>query len=207
MGVRGPGGTNHSFASAPRTGYLRTMFGTGARLFHWSIALLVAVQIPVGIAMTSEPLAAWADPLFVLHKGVGSVLLALVIGRIIWRVTHPAPPMPDYMPVTEQRIAHATHVMLYLLLVVMTVSGYVRTVGDDYPIELLDILGIPPLISAMPQLAAVMLVVHQFSVFALVILIAAHVAAVVQRHWIDGHPVMDRMWPPIRPKEDDARDR
>ena len=180
------------------------MFGTGARLFHWSIALLVVIQIPAGIAMTSEPLSAWADPLFVLHKGLGVVLLVLVLARIGWRLTHSPPPFPTYMPATEQRIAHATHMALYGLLLVMTVSGYVRTVGDDYPIELLDLLGVPPLLPVMPDVAAIMLVVHRFAVFGLVVLVAAHVAAVVQRDWVDGHPVLRRMWPPLRPKEDDV---
>lgn len=182
------------------------MFGTGARLFHWTIALLVAIQIPAGIAMTSEPLAAFADPLFVLHKGLGVVLLLLIVGRIGWRATHPPPPFPDRMSEVERRLAHRTHVAIYVALLVMAVSGYVRTVADDYPIELLDVLGIPTLVPVMPDLAAAMLVVHQFTVFALVILVTAHVAAVVQRHWIDGDPVLDRMWPPIRPKEDDGRD-
>lgn len=183
------------------------MFGTGARLFHWTIAVLVAVQIPAGIAMTSEPLSEWADPLFVLHKGLGAVLLVLVLGRIVWRATHPPPPFPDFMPEAERKAAHATHIAIYVFLTVMAVSGYVRTVGDDYPIELLDALGVPPLIPIMPDVAAVMLVVHRFAVFVLVMLVAAHVAAVVQRHWIDGHPVLSRMWPPIRPKGDDARPR
>lgn len=180
------------------------MFGTGARLFHWSIALLVFVQIPAGIAMTSEPLAAWSDPLFILHKGLGTILLGLIVCRIAWRLTHPPPPFPEYMPPTEQRVARATHRSLYGLLLIMAGSGYVRTVGDGYPIELLDVMGIPPLLPSMPEVAAVMLVVHRFAVFALVVLIAAHVAAVVQRSWIDGHPVLQRMWPPIRPKDDDA---
>ena len=180
------------------------MFGTGARLFHWTIALLLVVQIPAGIAMTSEPLAAWADPLFILHKGLGVVLVVVVLGRVGWRVTHPPPPFPPFMSAREQRIARATHLSLYALLVVMAVSGYVRTVGDRYPIDLLNVLGIPTLLPLMPEVAAFMLVVHRFTVFALLMLAAAHVAAVVQRHWIDGHPVMDRMWPPIRPKEDDV---
>lgn len=175
------------------------MFGTPARLLHWSIAVLVAVQIPAGIAMTSEPLAAYADPLFVLHKGLGVVLLVLVFARVAWRVMHPPPPFPDHMPERERRIAHWTHVAIYALLVTMVVSGYVRTVGDDYPIELLDALGVPTLLPTMPQVAAVMLVVHQFAVFGLVGLVAVHVGAVLQHHLIEGDGTLDRMWPPVRP--------
>lgn len=175
------------------------MFGTGARLFHWTIAVLVAIQVPAGIAMTSEPLAAWADPLFVLHKGLGVVLLVLVLGRVAWRATHPAPPFPAYMPPLERRIAHWTHMAIYVLLVTMVVSGYVRTVGDDYPIELLDLLGVPTLLPSMPDVAAVMLVVHQFAVMGLVALVAVHVGAVLRHHLIDGDPVLERMWPPVAP--------
>lgn len=176
------------------------MFGTGARLFHWIIAALVAIQIPAGIAMTSEPLAAWSDPLFVLHKGLGVVLLILVFGRVLWRLTHPAPPFPAYMPPLERKLAHWTHMAIYGLLVTMVVSGYVRTVGDDYPIELLDLLGLPTLLPSMPDVAAAMLVVHQFAVIGLVALVAVHVAAVLRHHLIDDDPVLERMWPPVAPR-------
>mgnify|MGYP002623586020 FL=1 len=183
------------------------MYGTGARLFHWSIAAFVAVQIPAGVAMTSEPLRAWADPLFILHKGLGSVLLVLVVGRIAWRVTHPPPPMPEGIPEPERRMARATHLTLYALLLLMATSGYVRTVADGYPVELLGALWVPPLLPRMPGLAAASLVVHQFAVFALVVLAAVHVGAVIQRDRIDGLPILERMWPPIAPGgEADGRD-
>jgi len=173
-------------------------YGTGARLFHWGIAILLIVQIPAGIAMTSEPLAEISGPLFVLHKGLGSVLLVLVVARVLWRLTHRPPPFRDFMPAREQRIAHMTHLGIYMLLLVMVVSGYVRTVGDGYPIELLDALGVPPLIPEMPSVAAAMLVVHQVTVFALVALVAVHVSQVLRHEWIAGNPVLDRMWPPRR---------
>jgi cytochrome b561 len=173
-------------------------YGTVARLFHWTIAVMVAIQIPAGIAMTSEPLAAYADPLYVLHKGMGSILLVLVVGRILWRATHRTPRFPGFMPTREQRIAHATHIAIYAALFTMVVSGYLRTVGDGYPIELVDALGIPPLISEMPRLAAVMLVVHQTVVVVLVALVAVHVSAVLRHELIEGNPVLRRMWPPAR---------
>jgi cytochrome b561 len=172
-------------------------YGTVARLFHWTVASLLLLQIPAGIAMTSEPLAALSNPLYVFHKGSGAVLLVLVLARVAWRITHRAPAFPDFMPPLEQRIANATHVAIYVLLVVMVVSGYVRTIGDGYPIELLDALGVPPLIPQMPELAAAMLVVHQFTVIALVGLVAVHISAVLRHRLIEGNPVLARMWPPL----------
>lgn len=169
-------------------------YGAVARSLHWVIALLVVLQIPAGIAMTSEPLQSTADLFYVFHKGTGAVLLVLVVARIVWRLTHRPPPYPDFVPPLERRIAGATHVAIYVLLVVMVVSGYVRTVGDGYPIELLDALGIPPLIPNMPEVAAVMLIVHQFAVVGLVALVAIHVGAVLRHEVIDGNPILRRMW-------------
>ena len=166
-------------------------YGTVARLFHWTVAVLVAVQIPAGIGMTSEPLLGVSAPLYILHKGSGVVLLVLVTARVVWRITHRPPAFPDYMPPLERRLANATHLAIYGLLVVMTVSGYVRTVGDGYPLEMLDALGIPT------EVAAAMLVIHQFAVIGLVALVAVHVGAVLRHHLIEGNPVLRRMWPPI----------
>lgn len=167
-----------------------------ARLFHWTIALMVVIQIPAGVAMTSEPLEGVGTPLYVLHKGMGVLLLLLIVGRIVWRLTHRPPPFPDSMPPLEQRIAHRTHIAIYVLLVTMVVSGYLRTVADEYPIELLDALGVPPLVGHHPRLAATMLVVHQFAVLALLGLVAVHVSAVLRHHLIDRDATLSRMWPP-----------
>jgi len=171
-------------------------YGTVARAFHWVIALLVLVQIPVGIAMLSQPLSRFSNALFVFHKGGGAVLLVLVFARLGWRVLHRPPPFPDFVPLDERRIASATHHALYVLLLVMVVSGYVRTVGDGYPIELLDLLGVPPLMPLMPRAAAFALIVHQFAVLALVALVAVHVSALLRHQLIDRNPILARMWPP-----------
>ena len=173
-------------------------YDTVARLFHWGFVLLVLVQIPVGIAMTSEAFPGVGDALFILHKGLGSILLLLILLRLVWRVTHPVPALLSDLPALQRRIAGVVHRVLYLMLVIMTVSGYIRTVGDNFPIELLDALGIPPLVSDIPETALMMRAVHKFGAFMLTGLIAAHVGAVVHQALIERRDVMARMWPPIR---------
>jgi cytochrome b561 len=171
-------------------------YGTVARVFHWVMALLILVQIPIGVAMLSQPLSQFSNSLFVFHKGGGAVLLVLVFARLCWRLGHRPPPFPDFVPPPERSIASATHHTLYVLLLVMVISGYVRTVGDGYPIELLDMLGVPPLMPLMPQAAEFALVVHQFASMALVALVAVHVSAVLRHQLVDRHAILARMWPP-----------
>ena len=85
-------------------------FGVGARLLHWLVVLLLLVQIPAGIAMIAPGLEQGSiDRLFVLHKGLGVVLLVVVLSRVLWRLTHPAPPMSEAIPERERRrVARAT---------------------------------------------------------------------------------------------------
>lgn len=174
-------------------------YGTGTRLFHWATAGLVAIMIPVGAAMTSEGFDRWEAGLFIVHKGTGSILLLVLLLRLVWKLSHrDAPPFPDQMPPRQRRIARLTHYSLYGLLLLQATSGYVRTVGDGYPIELLDVLGIPPLIPAMPAVANTLSVVHKFNAYLLTALIAVHVAAVLHQVLIVRDGTLTRMWPPLR---------
>ena len=180
-------------------------YGTVARVFHWVMVPMVLVQIPVGIAMTSEGFPSIGDALFILHKGTGCILLVLVAARILWRLTHPVSTLLPHLPVLERRIAALTHGVIYVLLVVMPVSGYIRTAGDNFPIELLDMMHIPPLVSDIPETARVMLVIHKFSAYTLTALIAAHVGAVMHHALIVRDATMLRIWPPVGRKGPQAR--
>ena len=175
-------------------------YGTVARLFHWVTAGVVLIQLVAGIAMTSEAIPSLNDTFFILHKGMGSLFLLLIAARLVWTWTHRVPALLPGTPALQRRLATLTHAALYALLVVLPVSGYIRTVGDGYPIEMLDALGIPPLVTGIPDIAHVMLVVHKVGGYLLVGLIAAHVAAAAADS-LGRDGVLRRMWPPVRPKE------
>ncbi len=173
-------------------------YDTVARVFHWGFVVMLLIQLPAGIAITSEAFPTIVDELFILHKGLGSVLLVLVIFRVLWRLIHPVAALLPHMPTQQRRIATLVHGLLYVLLLLMGVSGYVRTVGDNFPIELLDAFGVPPLVSDIPETARIMRTIHAFSAFALTALIAVHVGAVAHQSFIVRETIMSRIWPPFR---------
>ena len=173
-------------------------FGAGARLFHWLVVLLLLVQIPAGIAMIAPGLEQRTiDVLFVLHKGLGVVLLLVVVARVLWRLTHSAPPMSEAIPERERRIATAMHGVIYAVLVVVASSGYVRVVGGGFPIEVMDALALPTFLPLMPEVAEWASLVHRFSTFLLVALVAVHVAEVLRHHLVVQDGTLARMWPPL----------
>lgn len=69
-------------------------WGVVARFFHWTVALLILVQMTLGLYMVSLPLSLAKLRLFLLHKSLSLVVFGLVLLRLAWRVwdAHPAPP-------------------------------------------------------------------------------------------------------------------
>ena len=169
-----------------------------SHLFHWSVVLLLLVQIPGGMAMIAPGLGQGSiDRLFVLHKGLGVVLLVVVMARVLWRLTHRAPPMPESIPELERRIAIAMHGVIYAVLVVVAGSGYGHVVGGGFPIEMMDALGLPTMLPLMPEVASWASLVHRYSTFLLVALVAVHVAEVLRHHLVVQDGTLARMWPPL----------
>jgi cytochrome b561 len=175
-------------------------FDTVSRLFHWITVLLVAVMIPVGLVMTQDIPRSVQDPLFILHKGLGPVVLVVVLLRLAWRAFHPAPPLPASVPEWQARAAHLVQGALYVFLLLQASSGYVRVTTGGFPIEALDAIGVPPLLPKAEAVGKVASVVHKVSAICLILLIVMHVGAATFHGLVRRDGVFARMWPMIAPK-------
>ena len=129
------------------TAYSPTAAGgytTASRWLHWITALLVLATIPAGVVMVTEGISRpLQNSLFIFHKNVGVIILLLVIARLAMRLVTSPGPLPDSVPPWQRRAAAVSHGALYLLLIVMAVSGYVRVVAGGFPLEMLDAIGAP----------------------------------------------------------------
>ena len=173
-------------------------YGNTSRLFHWGTVLLVLVMIPTGLVMTQEIPRPVQDALFIVHKGLGPFVLALVLARLAWRLAVPPEPLPAEIPAAQRWAAAAVHTGLYLLLIVMGVSGYVRVTAGGYPIESLRALGIPPLLGKDEALADTAKAIHAAAKSGLIALILLHVGAAAFHGLVRRDGVVGRMWPPLR---------
>lgn len=172
-------------------------YGLVSRLFHWITVLLVLVMIPVGLVMIQEIPRPVQDRLFVVHKGLGPVVLVVVLLRLAWRAVHPAPPLPPDLPALQRRAAATVHALLYVALLVMATSGYVRVTTGGFPIEALRALGISPLLPKNEAVAAVAERVHATAAACLIGLIVVHVGAAAWHGLVRRDGIVARMWPPF----------
>ncbi|WP_410218560.1 cytochrome b, partial [Paracoccus sp. (in: a-proteobacteria)] len=111
-------------------------YSTTARLLHWLVALLILAMIPAGLIMTQEGIGRrLGNLLFLFHKNTGAVLILVIVLRLMWRLTHRPPPLPQSLPQWQQVAARLSHGALYGLMVVMPFSGYVRVRAGGFPVE------------------------------------------------------------------------
>lgn len=173
-------------------------YRTPARLFHWVIAVLVLLMIPAGVIMTQDGISrSLQNTLFIFHKNVGVVVLLLVVARIAYRLSHPPPAFPSTLPAWQVRIAAITHYVLYALLLVVPLAGYIRVRAGGFPIEALDAMGAPGLVPRSDALAAVAKSVHYAGGIALAGFALLHVGAALHHGIFRRDGVFSRMWPPL----------
>jgi cytochrome b561 len=173
-------------------------YPTAARWLHWITALVVLLTIPAGVIMVTEGISRpLQNALFLFHKNVGVVILILVILRLAIKLGPAKPdPLPASIPDWQQKASAVSHVALYLLLIVMAVSGYIRVVAGGFPIEMLNAINAPALVPRSDALAETAKSVHYWARYGLVAFVLLHVGAALQHGLIKRDGVFGRMWPP-----------
>jgi len=171
----------HPPRRVPASPYTRT-----AIALHWLLAAAFIGQIALGWWMLDIPKnppglrAGW----FNLHKSIGLTIAAFVLLRIVWRLRHRV--APAELPGWQQRAARATHALLYLLMVVMPVTGLLGSTFTRYPVRYFGIV-LPAWNHDWPAAKEWMSAIHYTAAILFIALVALHVAAASWHWWLrDG---------------------
>ncbi len=168
-------------------------YGAVAVLLHWSVALTVVGLFVLGVWMrTLSYYDTWYHRGPWLHKGVGVVLFALLLLRLLWRWLNPRPaPLAGHAP-WERRAAGLTHGLLYLLLFAVMLTGYLMDTAEGHPLDVFGWFSIPAAVS-LPHQADVAGYAHRLLAWLLIALAAGHAGAALKHHFIDKDRTLLRM--------------
>ncbi len=167
-----------------------------AMVFHWVIAVLIVGAFVLGLIMTDIPgFSPTKLKYYSWHKWAGVTVLALAALRLLWRLLHPAPGYPASMQSWEKAAAHHLHLLLYVLMFAVPVSGYFYTLAAGVPVVYFGVLPLPVLIDVDPALKVVLKAVHYWLTMGLAALVAVHVAAALKHAIINRDRVLQRMLP------------
>jgi cytochrome b561 len=191
----------------------RSTYSSVAITLHWLIALLILSNI--GLAWYFGTLKGPAEvPPLALHKSIGITVLILAVGRVAWRLVNRPPPLPDTMRRWEKGAAHATHLVFYVLMLAMPLSGWAMVSASPlikvHPTVLYGVVPWP----AMPfpgldsdQLHAARKLfsrTHELLAWVAYASVVLHVAAALKHQIIDRDDVLARMLPLLRRKTEGA---
>lgn len=173
-------------------------YDSAARLFHWTIAALVVVTMPIGITMNEILGEGRAqDVLYVIHELIGVTIFALMLARLLWRLGRGAPsPSPALKPF-EVWASRAVHWALYLVLLAMPVTGYLLVVAGGYPLTWFDLFAVPRLVAKNKPLGDLAENAHLTLQWAVYALVAMHAGAALHHHFVRGNDVLARMLPSL----------
>jgi cytochrome b561 len=130
-----------------------------------------------------------------LHKATGILLLSLVTIRILWRITHKAPAYPASMSGGVRLLSSATHIILYVLMVLIPLSGWIMASAGDSPISFFGLFDVPKFgVTKEDAIAGVSHEGHELLAFAMIGLLVLHIGAALRHHFILKDGIMARMF-------------
>jgi len=169
-------------------------YGLVSIVMHWGVALAVFGLFGLGLWMMElDYYSPWRKEAPELHKSIGLVLLAVMLGRVLWRFISPPPPaLPNHGKLTRMA-SKAGHGALYLGLFAVMIAGYLISTADGVGIPVFGLFEVPALVSNLPDQADVAGEIHFYLAWGLVIFAGLHALAALKHHFIDRDATLKRM--------------
>ena len=174
----------------------KSRYSTVAMIFHWVIAIMVIWNWRLAenahhATNRDDAMAIFAD-----HKALGITILALTLGRIAWRLTHPVPALPSNYASWEKILARTTHVIFYLLLLGLPIGAWLANSMSGRSVDMFGLFTIPPL--PVPQnssLAETIFSIHSTGGEIMIYLIGLHILGALKHTFFDKDGGIFRMLP------------
>lgn len=164
-----------------------------AKALHWIVAALVIGLIAVGIGREFMPKGPERDFITMLHKATGIVVLVLMLARLAYRIANPPPPSEPGLPRWQVGLSHATHWLLYAIVIAMPILGWTGSNALGRPVSMYGLFNLPTLLAENKPLGEQIYDVHGVLGFTALALIVLHVSAALHHRFVRRDAVLARM--------------
>jgi cytochrome b561 len=176
------------------SGYSSGYTGT-AKVLHWTIVVLLIGQFIFAWTMPHMGRNTPVTTIISLHFTFGIMILAVAIVRLIWRATHGEPAPLDGIPPWQVASARLVHWLLYGLLFVVPLLGWISASWRGMPVVMFG-LELPKLIATRAPGWSWTGDVHGLLAnYLMLAVVALHVAAALYHHVVRRDGVLQRMLP------------
>jgi cytochrome b561 len=166
-----------------------------AKTLHWTIVVLLVVQFTVAWIMPHIGSNTQPGTLINLHFSVGILILFVAVIRLVWRMMKGEPEPEAGLPPWQVQSARLVHRLLYLLLFVLPILGWMSASWRGFPVIMFG-LELPKLIATRAPGWGWTGDVHALlAYYVMLTLIGLHVAAALYHYFIRRDGVLQRMLP------------
>jgi len=172
----------------------QTHYGTISKSLHWLLAMALVAQFALGWYMTElSYYDRWYKDAFEIHKACGMLLWLLALLRILWAIYDHPPPLVSSMKNAERLAAKASHSTLYLMTLLIPLSGYLISSAKGHGINMFGLFEIPALLPAIKRMEELAGKAHYFFAFGTAWLVVVHILAALKHHFIERDDTLNRM--------------
>jgi cytochrome b561 len=164
-------------------------------LFHWTIAVLIVAQFALAWSADDLPLGMQKLKLLARHKSIGMTVLMLAILRLLWRLANATPELPAGMSPLERLLARATHIVFYVLLFAMPITGWMMSSAKNYSVSWFGQFTWPNLIGPNEAAFDFLKSTHDYLSYCLFAIALLHILAALKHHFWNKDDVFLRMLP------------
>ncbi len=170
-----------------------TGYSAMAKTYHWIVAILVLIMVPMGLIMTDLGPGAFQNMLYFYHKSIGILLFLLVVLRLLQNWITPAPPPPASLSPVLRIVSRSVHGLLYLILIANPILAWVGLSLYGAPIPFFGLFNLPGIVPQDRPNADGILELHATAGVVFAWLISLHILGALY-HWLiakDG--IIERM--------------
>lgn len=170
------------------TRYTRTAIG-----LHWIMAVGFIAMILLGFYMTDMPFSPAKLQVYSWHKWAGVSLFLLAVFRLLWRMRHRPPALPDSMRPIDITLANLGHYLLYFFMFAVPLSGWFMSSAMGFQTVWFGLVPLPDLLPKDKSIADLLAATHTYLNWAFVIVVIGHVLAALKHQFIDKDNLLARM--------------
>ncbi len=165
-----------------------TRYGSVAIAMHWLTALLILALFATGLLAAGQSDPAAQVALVRFHVPLGTAVFVLTLLRIVWWwAADSRPGQPANLPGWQKIMAHAVHVALYAVILLLAASGMATLVLSGALPAIVEGTTLPDFDTVLPRLA------HGLASRLMLALLALHIGAALWHQFVRRDRLMARM--------------
>ncbi len=170
-------------------------YGIVGVAIHWLMALVIIGMFCLGLWMVDlDYYSEWYKTGPDIHRSIGVLVFLTMIFRLTWRLTNKHPKAEPNLKTWEIRSATLVHVLLYILVILIAISGYLLSTADGRAVLVFNWFSVPASITSIEDQANLSGKLHYLLAISLMVLAGIHALAALKHHFYDKDKTLVRMF-------------